>query len=203
MYIPRHFAVTDREVLDRVIRENGFATLVSCGAEEPFATHVPLLLDGEVLIGHMAKANSHWKLFDGRPALAIFAGPHAYVSPRIYVSSPNVPTWNYITVHAYGRPEILSEEDALDVLRKSLDLYDPKLPRTAELDAYTLKQLPGIVAFRMPIERLEGKFKLNQNKQAQDRDAVVSRFSQSDDPAELAVAGAMKDLYSTDNRHRD
>jgi transcriptional regulator len=197
VYIPPHFAVDDREVLDQVIRENSFATLISSGSEEPFATHIPLLLEGDELIGHMARANSHWKLFDGRPALAIFSGPHAYVSPRLYVTTPNVPTWNYVTVHVYGKPEVIArEEEAGAILRRSLDVYDPLLPRTPELEAYMASQVRGIVAFRIPIERIEGKFKLNQNKKPEDREAVVAAFSGSAEPAELAVAGIMSELYA-------
>lgn len=196
MYIPRHFAVQDRDVLDRVIRENSFATLISSGPEEPFATHIPLLLEGDELIGHMARANPHWKMFDGRSALAIFAGPHAYVSPRIYVTAPNVPTWNYVTVHVYGKPEVIEcADESAAILRRSLDIYDPNLPRTPELEAYMASQLRGIVAFRIPIERMEGKFKLNQNKKAEDRDAVIEAFSDSAEPSELAVAQAMRQVY--------
>ena len=198
MYIPRHFAVEDRDVLDRVIRENSFAALVSSGSEEPFATHIPLLLEGNELIGHMARANPHWKMFDGRAALAIFSGPHAYVSPRIYVTAPNVPTWNYVTVHVYGKPDVIENvEESAAVLRRSLDVYDPQLPRTPELEAYMASQLRGIVAFRIPIERMEGKFKLNQNKKLEDRDAVIAAFSGSAEPAESAVAGVMSELYSS------
>lgn len=198
MYIPRHFAVDDREILHRVIRENSFATLISSGPQEPFATHVPLLLEGDELIGHMARANPHWKMFDGRATLAIFAGPHAYVSPRLYVTEPNVPTWNYVTVHVYGKPEVIEgAEESAAILRRSLDVYDPGLPRTEELEAYLLSQVRGIVAFRIQIERIEGKFKLNQNKKVEDREAVIEAFSGSAEPAELAVAGVMAELYTS------
>ncbi len=195
MYIPRHFAVDDREVLHRVIREHSFATLISSGSREPFATHIPLLLEGDELIGHMARANPHWKMFDGRAALAIFSGPHAYVSPRFYVTAPNVPTWNYVTVHVYGKPEAIEgAEESAAILRRSLDIYDPSLPRSEELEAYMASQLRGIVAFRIPIERMEGKFKMNQNKKPEDRSAVIDAFSVSGEPAELAVATVMRDL---------
>ena len=196
VYIPRHFAVDDPETLHRVIRANSFATLISSGSEEPFATHIPLLLEGDVLIGHMARANAHWKMFDGRSALAIFSGPHAYVSPRIYVTAPNVPTWNYVTVHVYGKPVVIEHaRESAAILRRSLDVYDPNLPRTEELEAYLVSQVRGIVAFRIPIERMEGKFKLNQNKKPEDRNAVINAFSSSTDPTELAVASVMGELY--------
>ncbi len=197
MYIPRHFAVQDREKLDRFIRENSFATLITSGEDGPFATHIPLLLEGDVLIGHMAKANPHWKMFDGRSALIIFSGPHAYVSPRLYVTAPNVPTWNYAAVHVYGKPQIIEDsEESLNVLQRSLDYYDRQLERTEELAEYMRKQLPGIVAFRIPIERMEGKFKMNQNKKPEDRNAVIETFKKSDQSDEIKVANTMLGLYT-------
>jgi transcriptional regulator len=197
VYIPRHFAVEDQETLYGVMRENSFATLITAGDGEPFATHLPLLVEDGMLIGHMAKANPHWKLFDGRGALAIFQGPHAYVSPRLYVTSPNVPTWNYITVHAYGKPDVIEDSDeAATVLYKSMALYDPTMQLDGAFHEYLQKQLPGIVAFTMPIDRLEGKFKLNQNKKPEDRKAVIEKLSSSSDPLELEVAKAMRDLYT-------
>jgi transcriptional regulator len=196
MYIPRHFAVTDPEALHRVIREHSFATLITSGDGEPFATHVPLLLEGTELIGHMARANPHWKLFDGRTALAVFQGPHAYVSPSLYVSSPNVPTWNYVTVHVYGQPQLIEDpKTSADILNRTLAYYDPEFPVDGSVEGYIERLLPGIMAFRIPIDRMEGKFKLNQNKNAEDREAVMERFSNSTHPLELAVAAAMREHY--------
>jgi transcriptional regulator len=197
VYIPRHFAVTDPETLHRVICENSFATLISSTNDEPFATHIPLLLEGDELVGHMARANPHWKQFDGRSALAIFQGPHAYVSPRIYVTAPNVPTWNYVTVHVYGKPQVIEDPDeSADILYKSMAVYDPTMSLDDGFHTYLQKQLPGIVAFRLPIDRLEGKFKLNQNKIDVDRNAVIETFSSSSDEHEREVAKAMKSIYS-------
>lgn len=177
------------------MRENSFATLITCGEDEPFATHIPLLVEEGKLVGHMAKANPHWKMFDGRSALAIFQGPHVYVSPRIYVTSPNVPTWNYVTVHAYGKPEIIEDPTtSADVLYKSMALYDPTMVLDDAFHSYLRKQLPGIVAFTMPIERIEGKFKLNQNKKPEDREAVIQEFTRSSDPNETATAAEMSRL---------
>lgn len=197
MYIPRHFAVTDEDTLYAVMRENSFATVISMGEGEPFATHLPILVEDGVLIGHMAKANPHWKLFDGRTALVIFQGPHAYVSPQIYVTEPNVPTWNYVTVHVYGKPIVIEDlSESANVLYQSMKVYDPTMQLDQAFHDYLQKQLPGIVAFRMPIERLEGKFKLNQNKKPEDRDAVIEKFSTSNVPVEVEVANSMRDLYS-------
>jgi len=196
VYIPRHFAVTDPETLRKVILDNSFATLVTAKSDEPFATHIPLLLEGDQLVGHMARANPHWKAFDGRQALAIFQGPHAYVSPRVYVTSPNVPTWNYVTVHVYGKPELIEDpSESADVLYRSMKVYDPSMQLDQAFHEYLQRQLPGIAAFRMPIERIEGKFKLNQNKKPEDRDAVIAAFSASTRADELNVAAEMVAHY--------
>jgi transcriptional regulator len=117
MYIPKAFHVSDRSVLDAFITHNSFATLVSTVDGTLYATHLPLIFDRTpsspgVLLGHVARANPHWRAFDGhQEALAIFHGPHAYISPSWYATSPAVPTWNYAVVHAYGVPHVV-EDDA-------------------------------------------------------------------------------------------
>lgn len=195
MYIPRHFAVEDPAILERIVRENGFGILISQSKEGPFASHLPMHLADGMLIGHMAKANPHWKLFDGTPTLAIFSGPHAYVSPRLYVTAPNVPTWNYVTVHVYGTPRVVDDARAREILEISLSELDSELPRTEELEAYIHRQLAGVTAFEMPISKLEGKFKLNQNKQPHDREAVMAAFAKSSRPDERAVLAEMSQFY--------
>jgi transcriptional regulator len=195
MYIPRHFAVDDPEVLERVVRENGFGILISQTEEGPFASHLPMQLKSGVLLSHMAKANPHWKLFDGSNTLCIFSGPHAYVSPQLYVTTPNVPTWNYVTVHAYGVPRVVEEARAREILELALTEVDPDLPRTEDLAAYIDRQLAGIVAFEIAVTRMEGKFKLSQNKKPEDREAVIAAFSASDHGDERAVAHHMRQIY--------
>src|SRR5262245_1751958 len=106
MYVPQHFAQTDAEALAGIIRDHNFATLITAGPPGLFATHLPFVADSREpprrLRAHMARANPHWRdIGEGADALAIFQGPHAYVSPSWYVSSPRVPTWNYISVHVY------------------------------------------------------------------------------------------------------
>src|SRR5688572_2480299 len=114
MYVPKHFSESDPETLTGIVAAYGFATLVTDVDGAPSATHVPLLLEGNCapggrLVGHVARANPHWRSFDGRTALAIFHGPHGYVSPRWYATSPAVPTWNYAAVHAYGAPRVIDD----------------------------------------------------------------------------------------------
>ncbi len=202
MYVPRPFAETDRDELYAHIRAYGFATLVSVRVGVPFATHVPLLLVPErgplgTLLGHVARANPHGDGFDGRtPALAIFHGPHAYVSPRWMPGDAAVPTWNYSVVHATGTPRVLDDPGAVrTLLERMVETYEAP----AE-EPWTLARLPArvadglqraIVAFELPIERLEGKRKLSQNKPAADRAGVIAGLRAEGDAASLAVADAM------------
>jgi len=203
MYVPRHFAETEQGRLHALVRAHGFATLVSVLDGEPFATHVPLLLDAErgpagTLFGHVARSNPHWRGFDGRaPALAIFHGPHAYVSPRWYRAGDQVPTWNYVVVHASGAPRVVEEPAAVRALLGRMAAqyeagaatpWDPAgLP---ERVADGLQR--AIVAFELPIERLEGKRKLSQNKAPADRAGVVAGLRAAGDPASVAVAVEME-----------
>jgi transcriptional regulator len=200
MYIPEKNRITDQSVIDEFIRANDFATLVTCAADgEPFATHIPLTLhvEGEqhILIGHVARGNPHWKLWQAkRPTLAIFHGPHSYVSARWY-NHENVPTWNYQVVHAYGTPEIFTQRDelhtAVDDLTKDYERgtgysVDGLSERLVDVE------LRGIVGFQMVVERFEAKFKLSQNRDAESHASVVKHLEASDNEASRAVAEAMK-----------
>ncbi|MCI0379014.1 MAG: FMN-binding negative transcriptional regulator [Gemmataceae bacterium] len=192
MYVPEHFRVQDRAVLFEFIERYSFATLITQVGCAPFASHVPLLLDRERdrLLGHVARANPHWRSFDGQAqALAIFAGPHAYISPTWYVTTPNVPTWNYAVVHVYGAPRVLAGETELAGI---LDLLLAKYESTREqpwandlADDYRAKFHKAIVAFEMPMARLEGKFKFGQNREAADRQSMLQHLAQGDAQAQM------------------
>ena len=171
----------------------------------PTASHIPLFLDTESdgpdrLLGHVAKANTQWRDFDGETeAMAMFWGPHAYVSPSWYQSEKMVPTWNYVTVHAYGKPRVLAEpKDARDVLARLIDAYESDATGNWSMDrlpeTFVEKQLKGIVAFEMPIGRLQGKFKLSQNRSAADREGVIEGLRGSGDPESLEVARLMAEF---------
>src|SRR5262245_28829453 len=131
MYLPGHFAESRPELLQKVMRENDFATVVTTGGGVPFVSHVPVLVDGESIAtgltirGHFARANPHWKqLADSAEVLVIFHGPHCYVSPSWYADPLNVPTWNYAVVHAYGRATLLAPHDLRTLLRDLVDAHE-------------------------------------------------------------------------------
>src|SRR5687768_12754302 len=140
MYVPAHFGETDIGKLHDAIEQYGFALLISQNAGEPFASHLPLILDRGggphgTLIGHMARANPQWKQAAGQPVLVVFSGPHAYISPTWYQAEHVVPTWNYVAVHAYGRLELIEDTaSAEDVLRRTIEVYESSQPAPWRLD---------------------------------------------------------------------
>lgn len=182
MFIPSSFRVDDRETLFRFLDRHGFAALVTVVDGVPFATHLPLLLDREagLLLGHLARANPQWRSFaDGVEALAVFAGPHAYVSPSWYAEAPAVPTWNYATVHVYGVPRVLSAERTAEVVDRTVSKYEDSRPAPWPNDLpdeFRRRLLAGIVGFEMPIARMEGKFKLGQNRSQADQAGMLERL---------------------------
>jgi transcriptional regulator len=165
IYIPRHF-VGDEATARELIAAHPFAILVTGGPAGLHVTHLPLLLDaaGAALVGHVARPNPHWQAFAQGETVAVFQGPHAFVSRGWYRDpADNVPTWNYATVHVTGRPVIADEAGTrAAVERLSARFEDPALPAVQERKMGGL--LKGIVAFHLPLDRLEVKFKMSQNK---------------------------------------
>ena len=209
MYNPPAFREDRPEVLHGIMRAARLALLVSAAADggAPEATHLPLVLEAEegphgTLYGHVAKANPHWKaLAAGGPARAIFPGPEAYVSPSLYPSKQEhgrvVPTWNYIAVHAIGPVEVIEDAQRLHALVSRLtDRHEaPRAIPWAVDDApepFVAGQLKGIVGIALRIETLIGKRKLSQNRAEADRAGVLAGLTASEDPADRAVAEAMR-----------
>lgn len=200
MYVPASFLQTDRHVLTDFIRQNSFGLLVSQSDGEPFATHLPLLFVPDAgahgqLLGHFARANPQWRELNGQSVLAIFSGPHAYISPTWYDVPNTVPTWNYQAVHVYGRCELV-EDDAslLDLLTDTARTYERRLPKpwTFDRDNPQIgKMLKGIVGFRIEVSRIEGKWKLGQNHPQAMRENVVAELTGSEDPQARAIAALM------------
>ena len=187
MYVPEHFREDRTEVLHQAMRQIGFATLVTQNLD---ANHLPMLLEDNVLRGHVARANPVWKSGEGA-ALAIFLGPHAYVSPNWYPSKAEtgkaVPTWNYITMHARGVIRWRQEPDWLRAHVTALShahespLAEPWAVSDAPAD-YIEAMLRGIVGFELAIEKLEGKYKLSQNRDTADHAGVREGFEREGRP---------------------
>jgi transcriptional regulator len=204
MYIPKHFSINETAACHQVIVENGFGELVTLDdAGLPFVSHLPFLIDpargvSGTLMAHMARANPQWQHFvNGKPALAVFRGPHAYISPAWYATHPAVPTWNYVAVHAYGMPKIVNAPAATeDILRRLVDANEAANGTTWRMDGLTEQYLGSmmraIVAFEIPIDRLEGKAKLSQNRDALDQARVAEALAASGDPSAQATSRAMR-----------
>lgn len=193
-YIPPAFEETRLDVLHAFMREHSFATLVTTGSDGlPEATHVPLLLDTEpgelgTLTGHLARANRQWERLAAGEALVLFQGPHAYISPGWYESTPAVPTWNYVVVHARGTARLIEDPPAVRaLLSRMVRVYESAFtePWSDEgLPEDWVTRLQGaIVAFEIEITQLQGKFKLSQNRPAADQRRVAQVLAQSPDPA--------------------
>jgi transcriptional regulator len=190
MYTPKFNQNTDRATLLETMRAYPFAILF--GAEN--ATHLPLLVKDEgehgLLEGHFAKANPHWQALAGRETLVVFPGPHSYVSPSLYVEELSVPTWNYIAIHACGTLELIEDEAGKQRLVEELiTANEPAyLDRWRSFEhGYQHSMLKGIMGFRIPIARIEGKFKISQNRPEADRGNVRNaQAAGSDDQRELA-----------------
>jgi transcriptional regulator len=203
MYNPRSYRNENLEELFAIIRRHNFATLFTHRNGESFVTHIPFLVDPHrgpcgTLIAHVARANPHWKAFDGAaPSLVVFMGPHAYISPAWYREQKTVPTWNYAVVHATGTPRLVHDDAALRAMVMRLvenheaPLGHPWDVRKAEavIDA----ELAGIVGFEIPVDRIEGKFKMNQNRSREDQEGVAATLEASADATEREVARMMRE----------
>jgi len=206
MYVPGHFAENDSAVLHGLIRDHSFGLLISVVDGAPFATHLPFLLDTEVgaeagphgtLVAHMARANPHWQAFaDGVDSLVVFQGPHGYITPSWYAPGNNVPTWNYVAVHAYGVARVIDDPAAARAVPERLTaLHESGFAepwQLADQDPRFLDgMLRGIVAFEIPIARLEGKAKLSQNKTPADRAGVIAALATTGRADDHALAWMM------------
>jgi transcriptional regulator len=189
LYLPRHFA-GDAAAARELIAEHPFATLVTAGAKRtPNVTHLPLLLDGDALVGHVARVNPHWRAFADGVTVAVFHGPHAFVSRGWYADpADNVPTWNYATVHVSGKPELCDARNAVEKLAARFE--PPSLPPIAESKMARLVE--AIVAFRLPLTRMEVKLKLSQNKSAKEVDGLIAGLEKAGEPGALATAARMQ-----------
>ena len=189
MYSPKFNQVHDRAVLLEAMRAYSFATLFGPASGElagagAMATHLPLIVKdaGEhgILEGHFAKANPHWQALAGRETLVVFAGPHSYVSPTLYTEPLSVPTWNYIAVHARGTLALVEDDaDKEALLADLITAHEPSYLHhwRGMPEGFRRTMLAGIVGFRIPIARIEGKFKLSQNRPEIDRRNVHAAHS--------------------------
>ncbi|MDA3949782.1 MAG: FMN-binding negative transcriptional regulator [Spirochaeta sp.] len=201
MYIPDAFRQEDLGDLHRLIEEYNFGLVISDDGERPLATSIPFMLHRDrgqfgTLVFHLARNNPQWQTLAGdKPILCIFQGPHSYVSADWYVDEGSVPTWNFMVVHTYGRARKLDDgEGTMWPMLKELVDHHENAERSSwdRAKAHRPDLMPHIVAFEMPIDRIEGQFKLNQNKSDRDRASVIAALERSEDTQRQAVAEAMR-----------
>jgi transcriptional regulator len=207
VYLPPAFSETRPAVLVGHIERHDFGLLVSHGTAGFVASHIPFLVerrDEELhLLGHLARPNPQVEdLGQGGEVLAIFSGPHTYISPRWYAGGPSVPTWNYVDVHAYGTVRLIEDREWLHrLLRRLAERHEAGNPapwRIEDLpEAYLEGMLSGIIGLDIAVSRLEGKFKLSQNRPAADHPCIIAALEQSDDENSLAVAKLMREREQT------
>jgi transcriptional regulator len=200
MYIPNHNLETDRNKILDFIKRFNFGTIVTSKDNIPIATHLPFLIeereDKIFLVSHFAKANKQWQdMNNNKNVLVIFSEPHAYISPKFYEKLQNVPTWNYISVHCYGKGKILDNfDDALNVLEKSIDFFDDSYKAQWEAldEKYRNGLIGGITAFEIEVTDIQAKKKLSQNKTETERKNIIEAFEKSSDYNENLIGEYMR-----------
>lgn len=194
MYLPKHFLETDRNALADLVDAISFGVLITLDDGRPFASHVPFLYDRDanVLHAHVARANPQWQQFGAtREVLAIFQGPHGYVSPTWYVD-PGVPTWNYAAVHVYGTATAIEDADATARHVEALAARFEQQSPSPWVPSYDKRRLAGIVGVEIAVTEIQGKLKLSQNRSAADRAQVIARLEASGSDNDAALARLMK-----------
>ena len=203
VYLPPAFTEARPEVLIAHIERHDFGLLISHGPAGLVASHIPFLVeraeDGLHLIGHLARPNPQVaELSDGGEVLTIFSGPHAYISPGWYASGPAVPTWNYVDVHAYGTLRLIDDVDWLRmVLRRLSDRHEARSVEPWKMqdlpEPYVSGMMKGIIGLDIAVARLEGKYKLSQNRPAADRPRIAAALEMQGDADAVGIARLMRE----------
>jgi transcriptional regulator len=203
VYLPPAFTEARPEVLIAHIARHDFGLLISHGPAGLVASHIPFLVDREDdglhLVGHLARPNTQVaELSDGGAVLAIFSGPHAYISPGWYASGPAVPTWNYVDVHAYGTLRLIDDVDWLRmVLRRLSDRHEARSAEPWKMqdlpEPYLSGMMKGIIGLDIAVARLEGKYKLSQNRPAVDRPRIAAALEARGDADAVGIARLMRE----------
>ncbi len=200
MYIPEIYKNENKEEIIDFLKKNSFGILINQNNGNIAATHIPLELEiyengNQYLVGHISKENPQWQSFKNNDnILAIFSGAHSYISPSWY-DHENVPTWNYIAVHVYGKIKIIEGQKVIDSLKKLVDKYESQIENPTKIEDYskkTMMQTRGIVGFEIEITRIEAVNKMSQNRDDKNYNNIISELEKSGKTAEKMVAIEMK-----------
>jgi transcriptional regulator len=199
MHIPKLYREEDREKILEFLKQNNFPALVTYDGEKPVATHLPVeVLEGEdgtlTILSHMSRANPQWKSFGGQEVLLIFQGAHTYISPRWY-DHVNVPTWNYMMVHVYGKVRLVEGNELYALLSRLVKNHED--PAVYSLEAlpqdFVQKEINGVVGFVVDVTRIDAGYKLSQNRNETDHENIVHKLEERGDEQSAGVARAMKE----------
>lgn len=198
MYIPKYFEQNNQSKSIAFMQTYNFALLVSVKNKLPIATHLPFVIEERdnkiILLSHLSKSNEQWKTFNNEEVLVVFSEPHAYISPTLYEKEQNVPTWNYVAVHAYGTIKTLNNnEEKLEVLQKQMLNFEASyIEQFNTLDKkYVDGLLNGIIAFEIIVSNLQSKEKLSQNKTKKERENIKTHLENSNNTTEKSLGKMM------------
>lgn len=200
MYIPKVNLATEKAEIIEFMKRYSFATIITSNNNIPTATHLPFVVttrgDNLVLTSHFAKANKHWLEIENNPVLVVFIEPHAYISTKNYDKEQNVPTWNYISIHVYGKGKVITEsERTFEILEATIDNYETAYRQHWDNfpEDYKLKKSKGIIAFEILVTDLQAKKKLSQNRTDAEQRKIIETLSKSKDTNEKTIADYMKE----------
>lgn len=186
MYIPKEFQQPNQSTAIEYMKTYSFATLITAAENTPRATHLPFVIEAEnekiILHSHMAKNNPQWEEFAKGSCLVVFSNPNAYISPSLYEKNDNVPTWNYVAVHASGKAEIIeTEKEKIALLERMIQTYEPDYFEQWKTvsERYKSNLFPDLVAFKIHVTQLECKEKLSQNRSRKERENIVQSLSET------------------------
>ncbi|EAR01690.1 FMN-binding negative transcriptional regulator [Maribacter sp. HTCC2170] len=205
MYIPHSYKKENLNEVKEFLKKNSFGILVNQVDGKPWATHIPLELDvdqegNDILVSHISKANPQWKSFEDKSeVLCIFNGPHSYISSSWY-KEEEVPTWNYVAVHIYGKIKILNEAEVLVSLHKLVDKYEANSKNPVSVVNFsekTMRQIKGVVGFQIKIDNIQAAYKLSQGRE-HDHAKIVTELNETQNSGSKAIASAIKNLPKSD-----
>jgi transcriptional regulator len=199
LYIPTLYREEDHEKILAFLKQNNFPALVSFDGERPIATHAPVEVaedeNGRLTIyGHISRANPQWKTFGNQEILLIFQGSHTYISPRWY-NHVNVPTWNYMMIHVYGKVRFLQGDELFALLSRLVHNHETNTQYSLESlpQDFVQKEMKGIVGFAIDVTRIDAGYKLSQNRNDEDHENIVRELNKREDEDSIRVAKAMRE----------
>jgi len=198
MFVPKYAQNNDVAEIKEFIKQNSFGILISQSSQKLMATHIPLQFsqDESRLFGHISKGNPQWRKFEPETqVLAIFPGPHAYISSSWY-DHENVPTWNYIAAHVYGTIRIIEGDELYEALKHLVNKYEAASARPVSVETmspeYVRQSMKGIVGFEITISAIEAAYKLSQNRDQKNHQQIIQELEKRNDPGSLQIGNEMK-----------